>query len=112
MTNLTNLTNLPLMARPHEARVRLDGKDTGEGATADWPSELWRPRSLETALVTAPDTDGGWLPDRSDACGPRAGAVRVLSWRGGGGAWRAPFGGQPVGKLLSRRRGVEGDGEA
>ena len=63
--------------------MRLDGKDTGEGATADWPSELWRPRSLETALVTAPDTDGGWLPDRSDACGPRAGAVRVLSWRGG-----------------------------
>ena len=101
-----------VMAHTLEARVRLDGKDTGEGATADWPSGLWLPRSLEPALVTAPDTDGGWLPDRSDACGPRAGAVRVLSWRGGGGAWRAPFGGQPVRKLLSRRRGVEGDGEA
>ena len=104
-----------IMARTHDARVRRDGKDTGEAAAADWPSWLWRRPSSDGArcgardfVRTAPDAVGCptavlHVPPESRG---RTGALLERGWRSMDSAHR-------VGSQWGNSsRGVEGDGEA
>ena len=104
-----------IMARTHDARVRRDGKHTGEAAAADWSSWLWRRPSSDGArcgardfVRTAPDAVGCptavlHVPPESRG---RTGALLERGWRSMDSAHR-------VGSQWGNSsRGVEGDGEA
>ena len=93
-----------IMARTHEARVRRDGKDTREWRRPPTGRVGCGAVLARMALDAALETSFGRRPTRLVArlqccmCPPRAGAVRVLCWRGGGGAWIAPIGGAASGE--------------